>query len=89
MKNYNLSKATQYPLKVYLMNAHDTIKRDFLVYLILWSGGLLSAFPPLGSILVSTRLNGFFSEGSGLSNGDPMSPYLSVLVMEAQVLLKM
>ncbi|GKG53827.1 RNA-directed DNA polymerase, eukaryota, reverse transcriptase zinc-binding domain protein, partial [Tanacetum coccineum] len=39
------------------------------------------------SINVNGEVNGYFKEGKGLRHGDPMSPYLFTMVMEAFTLM--
>ncbi|KAL0457835.1 UNVERIFIED_CONTAM: LINE-1 retrotransposable element O protein [Sesamum latifolium] len=76
-------------LKVDLRKAYDTVEWDFLFAVLQMFGfqthlfaGLRNVSPPLCSICINGTPHDFFKGARGLRQGDPMSPFLFVLVME-------
>jgi hypothetical protein len=77
--------------KLDLENAYDHVNRDFLLYLLQrcglgekWRDWICFCISTVRfSILVNGTPSGFFSSSRGLRQGDPLSPLLFVVFMEA------
>ncbi|KAK3189545.1 hypothetical protein Dsin_029106 [Dipteronia sinensis] len=91
MRNYHKdASCPRLALKVDLMKAFDMVDWGFLLEtltalhfppkVIMWNKACLTTLK--FSISINGELAGFFSGKRGISQGDPMSPYLFVIAME-------
>lgn len=90
IRNFNQTNGKNACIKVDLQKAFDSINREFVYYImhcmnfpikfIQWIKECLSS--PTFSILLNGSSNGFFGSNKGIRHGDPISPYIFVLVME-------
>ena len=77
-------------LKVDFNKAYDSVNWDFLLlvlrlinfplYFYSWIRAYLTS--PMYSVKINGHLHGLFRGGQGLRQGDPLLPYLFVLVMQ-------
>jgi len=77
-------------LKINLKKAFDSVNRDFVLYIMKCMG-----FPPTWchwikeliyrpsfSVMINGSPGGFFKSNRGIRQGDPLSPFIFVMVME-------
>lgn len=90
IRDFNKSHGQRACIKIDLQKAFDSVNREFVYYImhcmrfpiqwINWIKECLSS--PSFSVLINGTSSGFFGSNRGIRQGDPLSPYIFVMVME-------
>jgi len=90
VRDFNNPMRSRLCLKVDLQKAFDNVNREFIYYMmhcmgfsckwISWIRACLKS--PSFLIMLNGSPTGFFTSNKGIRKGDPLSPYLFVIVME-------